>query len=593
MNISEYIVKYIEDVVKIDRAYVIVGGAQLWMCKALSKAEKLSFTFTNHEQPAVQSAIGYGQISGKPGVAFITNGPAFTNAITGLAQAYADSNAVVVFTGNSNSHHVKYERETSMRQYGTQDVNTEALAKPVTKKYFFLDNPADTASVVEEAFRISESGRPGPVVVEIPIDIQGAPCPCAFPPEPVKEEPKCVSDEIILSVVRRLAEAKRPLIMAGQGVRLSHSTDLLHELIRNLDIPVVNPRMGIDSMETEDRYFVGRCGNHGSRASHFAIQTCDVLLILGSRLAPNATGYNVPAFSPQSFKILVEVDPHELNHYQLKIDEVLESDLHAFLSAALRLIDREHISGTHGKWVSCCENWKKRYPIMQQKFYENLNSYLVVNEVSRQAQEGDIVLADTGSSCSVVAQTWDVRKNQRVLISGGLSGMGYWATAMGVAQANAGHSNVIAFTGDGSLQMNIHELATIFTNQIPVKLFVISNDGYQFVRMSQSSYNINPTFGTDATDGVPIPDTQAITKAYGLNYLYCDTKKNLSAVVHEALAMNGPVVTEVAVTKDLNVEPRIRSIANPDGSFRMPTYENLYPYLDEKVLREELNKAFE
>lgn len=594
MNVAEYIVKYVEEQ-GIKHAYVIVGGAALWICKALGKSEKLSYTFTNHEQPAVMSADGYGRISGKPGVAFVTNGPALTNTVTGMAQAYVDSSPVVLFTGDSNSKHVKYEYEKGVRQYGTQDVKTGPIMEPVTKKVFLLHDASKTAEVLEEAFQTAMSGRPGPVCVEVPIDIQSSECPCEFPPKKLDLSVPKIPEKEVLDVVEKIRNAQRPLILAGQGVRLSNSVELFKEFMELLDVPVVNARMGIDTIETDSKYFAGRCGNHGYRSSHFAIETCDELLVLGSRLAPNTTGYSTEAFSNQSHKILVECDETEYEKYGVKIDQLIPGDIHDFLSQAVELIKKNHLEGNHEKWVSCCKDWLNRYPIMQEKYNTTdiINSYQLVNVVTNHAKENDIVIADTGSSCSVVAQTWKVKKGQRVFISGGLSAMGYWATSMGLAEANETDGNVICFVGDGSLQMNIHEFATIQQNQIPIKLFVVTNDGYQFVRMSQSSYNINPTFGTDVSDGVPIPNIEKITKAYGLPYVSIKDPKDLDEVVEQVLNTEGPIVCEVYVTKDLEVEPRIRSIAKADGTFQTPTYENLYPYLDEEVLKNELNKAFE
>jgi acetolactate synthase-1/2/3 large subunit len=595
MNVSEYIVKYLEEVSHTDHAYVIVGGAALWICKALSKAEKLKFTFTNHEQAAVMAADGYARVSGKPGVAFVTNGPALANAVTGMAQAYVDSSPVVLFTGNSGLAHVQFEREHNMRQYGTQDVRTDLLMKPVTKKYYLLDDPAKTGEILADAFSTAAGGRPGPVCIEVPVSVQSMQCTCAFPPEKAEESTVSLSEETVRAVLKQLREAKRPLILAGQGVRLSDTAEELHQLAQALDVPVVNSRMGIDTMESSSRYFVGRCGNHGSRASHFALQTCDVLLVLGSRLAPNTTGYNVRDFSKQSHKILIEIDPTELVQWGVAIDETHEGDLRDFFHQALDLIRKEDMHADHGKWLDTCEEWKMSWPIVQDKFRTEdvINSYQLVDTVTKHAAPGDLVIADTGSSCSVVAQVWDVKKDQRVFISGGLSGMGYWATSMGLAEAYGKKGRVICFVGDGSLQMNIQEFATLHAYNIPVKLFVVTNDGYQFVRMSQSSYDINPTFGTDISDGVPIPDIEKVTKAYGLNYLSCKDPAMLDETVEQALNMDGPVVCEVTVTKNLNVEPRIRSIAASDGTFIMPAYENLYPYLEEEVLKAELRKAME
>lgn len=594
MNVAEYIVRYVE-YREIEHAYVIVGGAALWICKALGQSRKLKFTFVNHEQAAVMGADGYARISGKAGVAFVTNGPALTNTVTGMAQAYVDSSPVVLFTGDSNSRHVRFEGENGLRQYGTQDVKTHRIMEPVTKKVYTLEDPAKTAEVLAEAFYLAENGRPGPVCVHVPIDIQSSECPCAFPPVWTPPEEPEIQTEKVREVLRKLREAKRPLILAGQGVRLSGAADLFRGMLEKIDVPVVNARMGIDTIETDSPYYAGRCGNHGFRSAHFALQSCDVLLILGSRLAPNTTGYNVPDFAKQAKKILVEVDPAELKQYGVKIDENIQGDLRDFLRKADQLLESEDLQGQHGRWVSVCQDWLRRYPILQEKYLrgEIINSYWLVDTVTRLAGEEDIVIADTGSSCSIVAQAWRVKSRQRVLISGGLSAMGYWATSLGLAEANRGRGQVICFVGDGALQMNIQEFATLAAYRIPVKIFLVTNDGYQFVRMSQGGYNINPPFGTDASDGVPIPNMEKVTKAYGLNYLSCEKPEDLEEAVRRTLEAEGPTVCEVYVSKDLQVEPRLKSVALPDGTFGMPGYENLYPNLPEEVLKAEMAKAFE
>ena len=348
MNVAEYIVKYVE-YREIEHAYVIVGGAALWICKALGQSKKLKFTFVNHEQAAVMGADGYARISGKAGVAFVTNGPALTNTVTGMAQAYVDSSPVVLFTGDSNSKHVLFERENNIRQYGTQDVKTQAIMEPVTKKCYTLTDPAKTAEVLAEAFWLAENGRPGPVCLDVPIDIQSSECPFAFPPVWTPPEEKKIPRETVASVLRQLKEAKRPLILAGQGVRLCGGTDLFRSLLPKLDVPVVNARRGIDTIEPDTPYFAGRCGNHGYRSSHFALQSCDVLLILGSRLAPNTTGYNVPDFAKQAKKILVECDPRELTQYGLTIEETVEGNILDFLRQAEELIREQDLEVLRGR----------------------------------------------------------------------------------------------------------------------------------------------------------------------------------------------------------------------------------------------------
>lgn len=592
MNVSEYLVSFLE-LKGIDRVFGVVGGAALWICKALSESEKITPVFTNHEQAAAMAADGWARVSGKPGIVFTINGPGMTNTVTGIAQAWTDSSPIILITGNSNSKSVKYERENNVRQYGTQDVRTDEVMKAITKKTYFLERPEEAISCFEEAYNLSISGRPGPVCIEIPIDIQSAEISEEFNCNYKMNEDSYSSFEVE-KIANILNNAKRPLILAGQGVRLAGAVNVFRKFIKKYKIPVVNSRMGIDSIISDDELFVGRAGNHGSRASHFALQTCDVLLVIGSRLAPNTTGYDVSKFSQQSYKILVEIDKNELSKYQVGIDEIINIDLKKFLEK-MNLYDYELIDNSRNSWIKCCNDWKLRYPIMQEQYYTNpkISTYRVVEEVSNLAGKDDLILSDTGSCCSIVAQVWSVKENQRVFISGGLSAMGYWATSMGLAFANQGEGQVICFVGDGSLQMNIHELATIKTYGLPIKIFVISNNGYQFVKMSQGAYGMKPPFGTDIEAGVPIPDIKKVVEAYGLNYTKCDSNKELRYTIEHILKSNDAEVCEIFVDENQEVCPRLKSIALEDGTFVSPEYENLYPFLEGRIIKEEFIRAFQ
>ena len=598
MNVAEYIVNYLEDK-NIDTVFGVVGGALLWICKALGESKSIKPIFTNHEQAAAMAADGWARISGKPGVVFAINGPGMTNTITGITQAWVDSSPVILITGNSNLKSVQYERKVGVRQYGTQDVRADKLMESITKKYFLLDDAAKVGKCLEDAYQIAVSGRPGPVCIEIPINIQGA----LVPDNILEKTDICeiedtlmdTNSSVVKAVIEKLVSAKRPLILAGQGIRLSNSVDLFRSFVEKNQIPVVNSRMGIDSIETDSRYFVGRAGNHGSRSAHFALQTCDFLLILGSRMAPNTTGYDVGKFSQQSYKTLVDVDITELNKFGIKIDQKVHMDLYTFLEKADKeLGEKNNVNQNIWiDWVTCCNNWEKKYPIMQSNYYskDEISTYRVVEIISNMAGAEDLIISDTGSCCSIVAQVWQVKKNQRVFISGGLSAMGYWATAMGLALANKGEGQVICFVGDGSLQMNIHELATIRKYGLPIKLFVINNSGYQFVRMSQAAYGIEPPFGTNIDRGVPIPNTARIVEAYGLNYSCCNMTENLTDVISYVLRLCEAEICEIFVAKEQEVCPRLKSVACEDGTFISPDFANLYPFLDEDTLKNELDAA--
>lgn len=590
MNVSEYIVKFIEKQ-GIDTAFAVVGGASLWLDKALSEADLLKTVFTNHEQAATMAADGYARVSGKAGVVFTINGPGMTNTVTGIAQAWVDSSPVILITGNSNSSSVEFERKHGMRQYGTQDVNTAEIMAGITKKTFIVNDPNKIRIIMEEAYELAVTGRKGPVCVEIPINIQSARCDdkVVNSIQCIENEWNSVDEKTAERIITMLREAERPLILAGQGVRLAGAVSEFNSFIEMYDIPVVTSRMGNDIIESDSRLFVGRPGNHGSRASHFAIQKCDVLMIIGSRLAPNTTGYNVKAFSNQSKKILVEIDDSELKKKDMEIDITLKSDIKLFLDHAINMGKRCNCNN-HDIWVKRCDEWKNKYPIVSDRYYKTpkLSTYRVVDEISHLASEGDIIFSDTGSCCSIVAQTWNIKRDQRLFISGGLSAMGYWSTCIGAGIAKKKENRLIVFVGDGSLQMNIHELATIKKYNIPVIIFVISNDGYQFVRMSQGSYNFEHSFGTSVKEGVPIPNIRKVVEAYGIPYCLCDEHTELKECLSETLLKKGPLVCEVFVDPNQEVCPRIKSIARKDGTFEATSYENLYPFLDKEVLDKEM-----
>lgn len=591
MNVSEYIVKFLEEN-GINKVFGVVGGAALWICKALNENKNVGVIFTNHEQAAAMAADGWARAMKKPGVVFTINGPGMTNAVTGIAQAWVDSSPVMLITGNSNLGSIKYERENNVRQYGTQDVRTDLIMQPITKKTFLVERAEDIKSIMQEAYFISMEGRPGPVCIEVPINIQSAQVPEIMRNWEGEKNFAVPDRKQIQNVLDKLCKAKRPLILAGQGVRLSDSVDLFRAFFEKLDTPVVTSRMGIDIISTDSRYFVGRLGNHGDRASHFAIQQCDVMLILGSRLAPNTTGYDVKKFSDQSYKILVDIEKNELKKFGLDIHQSIQCDIKSFLKNAIQLTEGK-LNIQHKDWVECCAHWKKSYPIMQKEYYKKgpLSTYRVIDKISKISGENDYIISDTGSACCIAAQVWNIKGTQRMFISGGLSAMGYWATSIGLAAAENNEGQVICLVGDGSLQMNIHELATIKHHKLPIKMFIINNNGYQFVKMSQMSYGINPTFGTDLSTGVPIPNIKKVVEAYELKYVHCSCNETWENIIEEVLNEPECVICEVFVDENQEVRPRLKSVALQDGSFKSPEYGNLFPFLDNGILEEEMNRA--
>ena len=591
MRVSEYLFKTLEEE-GINQVFAVIGTVSIWLFKALQNNRNIKAIFNNHEQAAAMAADGWGRIKGKPGVVITTNGPGVTNALTGIAQAWVDSAPVVFVCGNSKQQCIQVESETGMRQYGAQDVPTEALMKQNTKKFFRLEKAQHIKKVISEALYLSMEGRPGPVCIEIPLNLQNAEIMDKM--ENVSIEPRDqihALSSLSKSIIDKIQTFKRPLIIAGQGVRLSKKVEEFNCFIKNTGIPVVTSRMGNDIICSDNELFVGRPGGYGNRASHFAIQSCDLLLIMGSRLSLNTTGFEPAKFASQAYKIMIDVDPKELHKPDIKINESYCVDLNALLP----LLQEDSINKkiVNSKWTALCRAWYSDYSVYDKKYDSEIpmNTYAAVKAVSECAKEGDVVLSDTGTCCNIVGQIWEVKNNQRLLISGGLSCMGYWATSIGCSTAT--DKNTICIVGDGSLQMNIQEFGTIARNNLNIKIFVVNNNGYQIIKIGEKNYGIETPIAVNPASGLGFANLENIAKAYNLPYIRITEQLEIQKNYEYIFLKKGPVICELMVGEDQITLPKLKSKANPDGSFVSPNYEDLFPFLDEEILKQELQKAQE
>ena len=549
---------------------------------------------------AVRAAEGWGRISNLPGVVISTNGPGVTNAITGIAQAWTDSAPLIYIYGNSKKSVLEIEKKTGMRQYGAQDVPSIELLKPITKKCFFVNQADEVVTILEEAFTIATSGRPGPVSIEIPLDVQNARLSDGYETLiPKTGKDNCSTNliremdvsDFVDRVVANIKKANRPIIIAGQGVRLSNTSNELKDLVHMTRIPVVTSRMGNDVIETSDSLFIGRPGQYGNRASHFAIQASDLIVVLGSRLSLNTTGYAPEKFAQNANIIPVDVDTNEIS--KEGIDTLFSGnyDLKDVMPIFVKKVEKEGIC--FNKWADICLKWKEKYPIIQ-KEYSNMNpisTYKAIEKLSNLAKEGDIILSDTGTCCNIVSQVWEVKKDQRLLISGGLSCMGFWVTAIGCALANS-YSNTICIVGDGSFQMNIQELAVISNNNINVKLFVVNNNGYQIIKIGQNNYGMSKNIAVDPQSGLSFADTEKVAVAYNIPYRRVVNLNEIENVFSETLSANGPFLCEIVVNENQLTIPKLKSKAKEDGTFVSPEFVDLYPFLENEEIESELKAAY-
>lgn len=575
MTVSEYIFDFLQKK-GVNTVYMVSGSSAMWLTDALKRNEKLKAVCCQHEQVAAMAADAEGRISGIPGVALVTIGPGATNAITGVAGAYTDSSPMFVLSGQANSRILKYQMETGIRTKGTQSITLDHVVGGVTKYFAAVLDPADIRYQMERAYHEAMCGRKGPVWIDVPVDIQNRQIPenmAGYEPEKVAE------DTVDWNRIKELVEeAEKPLIFAGYGILSAGVKEELLAFADRFSIPVVTSRGGIGVIPSTNRLFIGRPGTYGDRASHFAVQGCDLLLILGSRLSQSTTGYYPDHLAPGAVKIMVDIDEKELSKGDVPVDISIHKDLKLFLDELL-LFSANWKSSAHTEWIAYCHENRKKYPVVDPSYgkQEGINSYYFTKLLSENALENVSVVVDTGSVCNVVSQSWLLKENQKYLISGGFSSMGFWAAAVGAAA----HGEVIALSGDGATQMNVQDFATLAYYNLPVKLFIYNNHGYLLIRHNQHNYMNDRFLGVGPDSGVPSVDFCAVAKAYGLPSVRIDAKEEIVPKVKEVFAMEGPVICEV-ITQEFGIlAPRIASRVMPDGSLKAAEFDDLWPFLNE------------
>lgn len=580
MTVAEYIFDFLSKK-GCNIVYMVSGSAIMWLIDELYKNKNFKTVCCHHEQAAAMAADGYGRINNIPGICFVNIGPGATNAITGVTQAYLDSSPMFVISGNANSRLLKYQIDTNIRQLGTQSVNLEPIVSPITKYFAAIMNPKDIKYHMEKAYYEAMTGRKGPVWIDVPVDIQNKQVPDIMDGFIVEQDNNVAyREEDIDYVLHALKSSKKPLILAGYGIRSSDCCKELNLLAEELNIPIATSRGGIDVVATDNPLFVGRPGNCGDRASHFAIQQCDFLLILGSRLSVSTIGYYPKKLAENAVKIMVDIDDNELAKDEVPIDYKIKVDLKEFMPAILAKIKNQRLELKHKDWVSHCQEMKVKYPNVLPKYAdeEPLNSYYFTKVLSEKVGAANIVV-DTGSVCNIVSQSWILKDNQRYIISGGFSCMGFWATALGVCQGN---KQIIAIAGDGSTQMNIQEFATLSYNKIPIKLFVYNNNGYMLIRHNQHNFLKDRFLGVGPDSGLQTPDFVKVAQAYGLKTVRIEKSDDIDKKIDEVLLYDGPAICEVIVQEFAPIMPRISSKVMPDGSLKAADFDDLYPFLEEK-----------
>ncbi|MCL2219622.1 MAG: thiamine pyrophosphate-binding protein [Chitinispirillia bacterium] len=582
-RVADYIANYISQK-GIDTVFMVSGGGMMFLSDGLAQNDKIKVVCTHHEQAAGMAAESYSKYKNGVGVAFVTSGCGSTNAITPLLGAWQDSVPCVFISGQAKRKETIRNSGLPLRQFGVQEVDIIPIVHSITKYAATVSKPEDIAIEMDKAFHYARSGRPGPVWIEVPLDVQSAGVDAnsleRWDCNTVRENYKT---EVLVDELRKVGEhlsrAERPLIIAGNGILLSGSVSDFKIFIERYNIPVVYSRLGINILSSDHPQNIGLIGNKGQRAANMAVQNTDLLLVLGSRLSVSSTGHEYHTFAREAKKIVVDIDPVEHSKNTVAIDVFINADVSAFLkqlnAAKLNLnIDES--------WRTYCSALKEKYPRVSPEYKDDgngLNLYDFVAQMSENMPQNIPVVTDSGSTSYVVPQAITLREGQRYFTSSAQGEMGYSLPgSMGISLAG-GKCPVICITGDGSLQMNIQELQTIVHYQLPIKIFVWNNDGYLSIKSTQDKFFNGRYIGSNRESGVSFPDLKKIAGAYNINYCRVEKSGELKGVFREVFSNDAPVICEVMCDPNQQILPTVSSYTKPDGTIVSKPLEDMFPFL--------------
>jgi acetolactate synthase-1/2/3 large subunit len=591
IRVADYIASHLQGI-GAKYVFLVNGGMMMHLVDTLGRGD-LQYVCNHHEQASAMAADGYARRSGSLGVCYATSGPGATNILTGLVGAYQDSTPVLFLTGQSKSTQtIKGSGIENLRQYGTFEVDIVPIVKSVTKYAEVVMDPKSIRYHLEKALHLALTGRPGPVLLDLPLDIQGALVDPkeleGFVPEDLGFRPDASA---IAKVIELLQFAKRPLILAGYGIRCANAVGRFRQLIEMLNIPVATSHLGKDVMFYDHPLFVGHPGPKGDRAGNFAVQTADLILSIGCSLHAQTTGWENELFAPNAIKVQVEIDPPVMARENVNVTNKISAGCAEFVEA---LFASSLGPLQCANWVERCASWKNRYPVRAEPHERKsgqVNFYDFAEALSANLEGNACIVADAGSAFYVMGQALRVKDGQRFISSGSMGAMGFsLPTANGAAVSDETRPTVCV-TGDGSLMTNVHDLATMSHYRLNVKLFVINNDGYVSMRNTQREFFGGHYVGADRSSGVFIPSMKALAAHYELPYICCSEKDDLEGVIRDVMSRNGPVFCEIVAMYDQKIIPVVGSVKLPDGRMRSSEIHAMSPLLPEDVLEQEIENT--
>jgi acetolactate synthase-1/2/3 large subunit len=584
IRVADYVVQFLESK-GIKHAFTVTGGGAMFLNDAFALSKKIKGIFNHHEQACAMAAVGYSKITNEVAVVVPTTGCGGTNTITGILDAWQDSNKVFVVSGNVNKKETTYCSNIPLRKFGVQEANIVEIVKPITKYAIMVTDPNTIAYELEKAYHLCESGRPGPVWIDIPLDVQGSYIDISkLEHFYIPEESKQITDYSILEDY--LKKSERPIIIAGYGIQLSNTREEFIHFIEKYNIPVAFTYLGIDFLPSTHPLYVGRLGTKGDRAGNFAVQNSDLVISLGSSLSVSVTGFRYETFAREAKKIVIDIDPNEHSKNTINIDHKFITDLKYFFKDI-----RDLNYKCNSTWVDKCISWRNEWPVFNDTYTDvsnGINIYYFLEMLSKYNKSDAITVSDAGSAYYTTSQALKIRDKQKYITSGAQADMGFTLPATIGVTVGSDSKNIIGITGDGSFQMNIQELQTIKNFNLPIKIFVLNNGGYLSIRNTMDKFFESRYYGTDVNSGLGLPEVSNIANAYSIPYFKIETKEDVEVKLKDILNSDGYCLVEVICPFKQDILPSSSTKKMEDGKLLSQPLENMFPFLSEEEFKKQM-----
>lgn len=579
----------------IKHVFMLTGGGAMHLNDALGKHSQLNTVFNHHEQACAIAAESYSRLSGNLAVVNVTTGPGGLNTLTGVLGAWTDSIPMLIISGQVRYDTTVRSTGLNLRQLGDQEYDIVKSVSNLTKYAIMATEPNEIKYHLEKAIFIATHGRPGPVWLDIPMNIQGAmieekDLKSYDPIEDKHENPMKVEPKISKEIINRIEKAERPVILAGSGIRLSGAHSDFLKMIDLLKIPVTTAWNAHDVLYDDHPYYFGRPGSVGDRPGNFVIQNSDLLMVLGCRLNIRQIGYNWQSFAREAYKILVDIDELELQKPTINIDLPVHADLKDYLRQMLDILEGKTLEEKDG-WIRWCKERKSRYPVVLKEYWvrKNLvNPYCFMHSLSQHLPEGQITVTGDGTACVTSFQAMTIKKGQRLYTNSGCAPMGYDLPAAIGACVASGGEKIVCLAGDGSIMLNLQELETIVFNQYPIKIFILNNNGYHSIRQTQDTFFGEPHVGCDPESGLGFPDFGKVAQGFGIPYICCENHDDMDKCISSALNGPGPSICEVMLTPEQQFAPKLSSKRLSNGTMVSKPLEDLAPFLERSEFEENM-----